>query len=429
MLVVKIKEAEWSKDPLDIDEQQAQALRQVGIRLAGKGKFWGDPVLDENDLPHEASVIELKKHRVSGYQIYVRHAIGSIGIDDLTIHVAPKIDEDHFKFILNESESELRNDHQRVVLPEDSSLAQVVARWFIRASEGLLKRGLLKDYRELSDSLSFARGRIRPLQTARHFYSGRTLLDVDFEEFDQDTPLNRLIKAAALSIARRNMFPKEMRTSARRIILLMADVSSLQISDMDACTDRQTKSYELPIDLAKRVLRSQGIFADHGSSRAWAFLFPTPLLVESGVRNILQRELGSKYKVRKHGLRLHNSDHTLNPDLVFQPGDAGSSIFPALITGDVKYKTGELARSDLYQAVTFATHYEASHAIVISFTDQILESPAPIRVGPKTVHIVHWKCGSDVVPETASKNLVAEIRSILDQLSRNSELELLSTPA
>ena len=91
------------------------------------------------------------------------------------------------------------------------SLWDLVAAWFIDAAERLLRLGLIKDYREVNDVLPIARGRIRPIETARLYNSGRVALHCDFDEFDHDNALNRVVKAAALAVAGSKMLKPDLR--------------------------------------------------------------------------------------------------------------------------------------------------------------------------------------------------------------------------
>ena len=93
---------------------------------------------------------------------------------------------------------------------------------------------------------------------------------------------------------------------------------------------------------------------------------------------------------------------TFNPDLVFDGG---------LATGDVKYKivSKEWRRSDLYQAIAFATIYRTNHAAVIGFAPPDTEPPPPIIVGDMNIRHIDWRTDPDLSPADAADTLAGDI--------------------
>ena len=80
----------------------------------------------------------------------------------------------------------------------------------------------------------------------------------------------------------------------------------------------------------------------------------------------------------------------------------------------------DFARSDLYQAVTFATHYEANHALVISFSNELGNSIKKLEVGPKTINFVCWNYDMSITPDEACADLVKTVREILNEVVESS---------
>jgi hypothetical protein len=96
----------------------------------------------------------------------------------------------------------------------------------------------------------------------------------------------------------------------------------------------------------------------------------------------------------------------LNPDLVF--GNVA--------TGDVKYKllTKEWNRSDLYQAVAFATGYRVGQAAVFTFSSSVPNQTLPcVRVGDVRLRAIAWDCSPETSPAAAAEAMVAEAASWL----------------
>ena len=305
----------------------------------------------------------------------------------------------------------LEFETQQTEIAPAKSLWEVVAHWFIHAAETLLRGELAKGYRETSDELERARGRILALETARLFYQGRPSVACEFEEFSEDIALNRLVRAACDRVAASALLPRELRQRARVGLARMTDVGLLQDADFRARVDRLTHHYADAIAFAKVLLRGGGTRIAYGAAHGWCFLIRTPELVEAGIRAVLQCALDSRYTVEKKGRALAGSRLTLNPDLVFDGG---------LAVGDVKYKDigPEWNWSDLYQVVAFAAGYDCDCAVIVGFSDGNAAKPTAIRFGKIGVAAFAWDVSPLSEPEVSGKVLAAEIEAFVAREAR-----------
>src|SRR4029453_5812315 len=99
------------------------------------------------------------------------------------------------------------------------SLWELVATWFVDAAEQVLRKDLIRDYRPHIATLPLVRGRIQALTTSRALLKGQVAITCEFDEFDEDNPLNRLLLAAALAVGGSQILPADLRGGARRISL------------------------------------------------------------------------------------------------------------------------------------------------------------------------------------------------------------------
>jgi len=386
--------------------EQAQALLALGKKLASKTGWWGDP---EETPP--ASVIDISQGPDGEWSVLVREAVGVVSVDGLELVVSPKIPYNHFLYLAAQSGILPRIETQRTEIAPTESLWEVIAHWFVHAAEMLLRGELAKGYRETSDELEHARGRILPLETARLFYQGRPSVACEFEEFSEDIALNRLVRAACDRVAASALLPRELRQRARAGLARMTDVGLLQDADFRAKVDRLTHRYADTIAFAKVLLRGGGTRIAHGAAHGWCFLIRTPELVEAGIRAVLQRALNSRYTVQKKGRKLAGSTFTLNPDLVFGGG---------LAVGDVKYKNidPEWSRSDLYQVVAFAAGFDCDRAVIVGFSNGSTAGPIAIRFGKIGVEAFAWDVSPSSEPEASGTVLAAQIAAFLARAAR-----------
>ena len=180
------------------------------------------------------------------------------------------------------------------------------------------------------------------MKTTRAFYAGRIGFECEYDEFDTDTALNRVVREGASVVVRNPSLRDEIRKEALRIRNRMDGVSSIQFGDLRAETDRRARHYQPALPLAKQLIRAEARTLRSGVRDTWSFLIRTPDMVEAGIRNILRDGLAPAWRVKRTpGYRSAvGSSVSFNPDLEFNEGVA---------IGDVKYKLqgADWNRSDL----------------------------------------------------------------------------------
>lgn len=396
---------ESSEATLALADREAAALQGFGRRLAGSSRWWGQ---DAEVSTPDRSVIRCVPRDDGRWRVRVSDAVGVLVVGDLEIIVEPKIPKSHLLYLLTIGGYLPRLDSSNTGhLEAQSSLWDLVATWFLGTLESVLRAELIRDYQPVRSSLPMLRGRIDPFTTSRDFYRGRLGLTCEFEDFNADSPLNRLLKAAARYILMAPALHSNLRRRASRALARMDGVGDLRPGDeLSVVIDRRIRHYQPALMLAQHVLRRQGRTLEAGELPVWSFLLRTPEPVEAGLRELLRRHLPGS-NVRKSGLTLTGSSMTLNPDIVL---GAPSAV------GDVKYKWAnrEWDRPDLYQLVAFATGYRVKTAALFSFAPSTVESPVQLMVGETHITAVPWIATKDWDPVRAGEDFVARARNWLE---------------
>lgn len=384
--------------PVDLSDEAAAALAQMGRRLASKKGWWGD---DDEAPPRDRSAISVQRRSDGRWDVRVNNAVGAFSAGGESFVSVPKIPANHLLYLIERSELLPSLDPSRTAMATGESLWMLIAEWFCQAAESLLRHDLIRDYRSSTEELPVPRGRILPLPTSRALLSGRVVALCEFDEFDADNALNRLVLSAAVTVAGNPLLPLECRQRARRITLRLDGIGPLQPADMFAQTDRRTAHYADAVALARSVLSGSDRALDVGDAVAWSFLIRTPSLVETGIREVLKEGLWDQCGVRAGRLAFQGSSKTLNPDLVFGAQKA---------VGDVKYKlTGDdWNRPDLYQAVSFAAGYRTRSGLVIGFSESGRTLPKTVVGDIEITHLV-WDCGDGTEPADAASRLVSQV--------------------
>ena len=385
---------------LDLSLDEAAALLEVGRRLASQDRWLRRREPEESATP--ASVIECIPFGHRRWSVRVPNAVGVIHIEDLHLVVEPKIPLRHLLYLFERSGAFPRIDTSTANLSTAESLWPLVAAWFLVALERLLRGGLSSGYRETRDELKVARGRIAPAPTSRAFMKGRVLLDCEYEDFDVDTPLNRVLKAAGMAVAGSAALDWDLRRRATRAMNHMEGIGRLGPNDLAAARpERHTSRYAAPLQLAKHILLATGRGIEIGEEHGYAFLIRTPDMVEEGLRRVAGEALGGRVAVAKRTWFLRGSHHSLTPDIVF-----GN-----MAVGDVKYKlwAGDWDRSDLYQLVTFATGFGVTEGLRLGFAT-VGSSPQTVHVGPVRLSVCDWLCDGTVGPPDAERRFASAIQ-------------------
>jgi len=368
---------------LALTDRQARALAAVGKQLASKKAWWGDTELPDGDSKSAASAIRVEPYGAGQWSVRVNDAIGVIVLDDLQLVVEPKIPLPHLLYLFAKSGQFPRLDEEgRGAIASSLDLWTLVASWFMTGVERLLRQELMRDYQNLFDELSAVRGRLEPVPTASLYYSGRLAVACEFDEFGFDTPLNRVLKAAAVAVAGSRFLEQELSRRAIRVLARMTEVGPLQAADLAAQVDRRTGHYREPFALARQVVSGSGRDVSEGVESAWTFLIRTPEMVEAGIRAVLAERLPGVL-VTKEARTAIGSKLTFNPDLVFNHG---------AWVGDVKYKLAgaDWSRGDLYQAIAFAEAFRTRRACVVLFGRSDQAELPEVEVGSKRVTSLRW---------------------------------------
>jgi len=391
-----VVESTWTR--IEASPTQQQALRELGVRLARNRTSVSEDGTDERA---KRSVLHVRSSSGAGCEVRVVEAVGVIAVPSLTLDVSPKIVQKHLFYLLERASLLPRLGSAKTTLGSGQTLLELVAHWYVRTLERVLEEGLARDYRSERGEFPGARGRVLAMPTARLYFKGRLGVASEYQEFDFDTPLNRLLLHAARLLVRHPGLPEGLRSRTRRASLRMDGVGPLREDDRQARPDRRTIYYRDAALLAKHLIDGIGRTLTDGDEPAWTFLIRTPEAVELGLRRALSDVLPQELAPSKRALTLDGTDMELKPDL----------LFGRQAVADVKYKLSSprWRRRDLYQLVAFATGFDVRHAAMIDFQADAKPRLKTIRLG--RVHVAHltWPALVESDPAIALRQLGEQV--------------------
>jgi 5-methylcytosine-specific restriction enzyme subunit McrC len=335
-------------------------------------------------------------------------AVGVVSIPGLQLIVRPKIPQEHLLFLLDSGAALPRIGAQSALLQEQDHLMTLLAKWFIEATERLLLQGLSRGYQEEVAEADSTRGRIHLLPTSKLLYRGRLRVVSEFETFDYDTPLNRLLLWAIRILISDRTFSQSLRAEALALEKRLGGIGEPRQEDLLAQCDRATGYYGEALALAKAIVDAAGRSLQIGSDRSRTFLIRTASPVERGIRALLQAALPGSMTVDSRPVRTAASNVTVRPDLVF---DAGGAV------GDVKYKLAHSTwrRPDLYQVVAYATASGTREALLIDFSESQGAMLRQAQLGHVRVTNLHWHADPEISAQVAAEKLVILFQEWLER--------------
>ncbi len=388
-----------------------------------------DDDLPEDNDDYEPSIIDVRKSPNDNFwNVRVKNAVGAIRLGDKQLIVQPKISLSHFSYIasLAITGGNLRMLKNNLVnLSSGTSYFEAMATAYLDLLEDVLKFELVVEYESFEDSLTYARGKIFPVRTAKNFLKGAPRFDCKFEEFSVDNPVNRILKAAATQIARSRLCQnREIQSRSSKMAFRIDGVGQMRPSDLYAKVGRISARHKSALKIAREIIGGNLRILKEGKMQVSSFLQYTPGIIEQGIRQVLSKGLESWASVVKTREYAVEGNLSFNPDLVFvekgialsvdrQEADGGVKI----ATGDIKYRRDRgWSRATLNQAVTFAESMAVNTGIVVSFrgiNDQQLLSQK--LKGGITIHSSTWVDDENTSPIDAAADLC---RSVAYNLGR-----------
>ena len=337
--------------------------------------------------------------------------VGVLAVPGKTLEILPKIDGDdgavrkalvHMLAVahrLRVADGELASlDTQR------RDLLELLIGLFAKRLLGAVRRGLPRRYIGHEDDLKLLRGRLDVTRQVTHLAARPDLLACRFDELSEDTPLNRVLKAAVWRLAR----VARTAVNARRLAELTARFEFVGDTPdphrEPVRLDRTNTAFHDLHRLARLFLTGDWQSTTGGETTGFTLLFPMNELFEQFIGQSLKRALGSgrvRLQDQRYSALIDDADErlfNLKPDAVIEtptsatgpPADLDTrrkrqstadghrgriQPDPPIIL-DTKWKelkpyasgcerTLGVAQSDVYQMLAYARAYGAGRLILL----------------------------------------------------------------
>ncbi len=254
-------------------------------------------------------------------------------------------------------------------------LLEVFISQFLSSVNELIKRGLRNDYVRREDNLAFLKGKLLVGKQIQHNFINKHKFYVEYDEFLQDRPVNRLIHSALKKVstysrsANNQKFVQELLFAFTDIPLsdnINNDFASIKL-------DRGMNYYQTPLAWARLIFEGFSPLTMQGKNNAFSLLFPMEAVFESYVASILAKQLPDHLSLKTQASSEYLVTHKekkrfqLKPDLLLRYSDDANKGNACVL--DTKWKlisdTGEvdekakygLSQADFYQMFAYGHKY------------------------------------------------------------------------
>lgn len=256
-------------------------------------------------------------------------------------------------------------------------LLDIFIRHFLQLLEVQLQQGLLRDYRNVEDTLEQVRGQIDIVRQLRENLLKPQRLACRFNELVADIPVNRLLHTALLCMVNLTNAPG-LRQQIHSIRARFNGIGTIQQGDHLPCTDdlnRMQRRYASVLELARLFIQGQYLDARAGQQQVYSLLFDMNQLFERYVAANLRpaaRPLGLRMLLQ--GPRRYLSQDSAGKNrLLMRPDITLLDAFDhPLFILDAKWKLlssgnplASLSPADLYQLSVYASTYRCKQVMLL----------------------------------------------------------------
>ena len=248
-------------------------------------------------------------------------------------------------------------------------LLDVFIRHFLKLLEAQLQQGLLRDYRDVEDTLDQVRGRIDLIRQQRENLFKPQRLACRFNELVADIPVNRLLHSALICMS--NLASSSMlRQHIQSMRIRFGGIGVIHKGEHLPRADdlnRMQRRYASVVELARLFIDGQYLDARAGQQQVYSLLFDMNQLFERFVAVKLRptaRKMG--LRLMEQGPRKYLGDDDSGKGRLLMRPDISllNALNQPVVILDTKWKLldsgnplASLSSADLYQLSTYASAY------------------------------------------------------------------------
>jgi 5-methylcytosine-specific restriction enzyme subunit McrC len=265
-------------------------------------------------------------------------------------------------------------DTVNVHAEDANELKDLIARVLINGTEHLLKHGLDRGYRTLSERTARPRGRIDFAASIRNGTLARRQLQCEIDELSYDVPHNRILRTTLRQLATAEGLDRELHERLLSLYRNLNTITEILISDRSFTLVQlhsDNRLYGFLLDVCHLVHDSLLVNQESGARKFRDFIRDEEkmrLLFQSFVKNFYRHHVGGQYKVSGRIIDWQDVEGSLE-DLSYLPGlhtdvtmesDSRSIIIDTKYTAnafDFPFGAERIKADHLYQLFAYLQNY------------------------------------------------------------------------
>lgn len=348
----------------------------------------GDDGLTERDADrlHAAAARVARRLKAPRHDVLTRtrdglkagQTVGVLSVSGQTVEILPKIDGENdavrealIRMLAVALDVRIAAGELSKLDTQRRDLLELLARLFADRLLAAVRRGLPRRYIAHEDDLPVLRGRLNVTRQVTHLAVRPDRLACRYDELSEDTPLNRVLKAAVTRLARLVRAPANVRSLAELAARFEAVSDSPHPLREPVRLDRTNTAFHDLHRLARLFLNDEWQSTASGAADGFALLFPMNELFEKFVGRCLKRALARGAVRLQPGGRHALTDADGSPLFAIRP-DAVFDAPDRTIVFDTKWKNLKpdkkdlgVAQGDVYQMLAYARAYDAARVILL----------------------------------------------------------------
>lgn len=367
-------------------------------------------------------------------QLRVQNYVGVIRLSDgEQIEVLPKIskniDRDKardllIKMLVELEDSPFFEGTAADLEAHEMPLFELLLRCYIEQVTTIVRKGIARDYVSTQDNLVYLRGKLKMTEHIRRNSYNASRVYCEFDEYDVDRPINRLIKGA-LEIVNKVAREATNQQRCRELLFWFDNVPGTKDPKQDfrrMRRDRFVQHYAPAMPLCRLILERLNPLTQQGENQVVSMLFPMEKVFEAYVGAKLSHQFrdwrislqaSGKALVDEH---LKKRMFNLKPDFKFSRSNTH-------VIADTKWKLIDqsnrsekygISQADIYQLFGYTKKYlknqqQREVLLVYPASDTFTEPLAPFwyEEGSEVLYVVPY----DIVNET----LILPSESLLNE--------------
>ncbi len=313
-----------------------------------------------------------------------QQVVGVLAIPGRTLEILPKIDGEEYAvrnalvhMLVVANNLRVADSALAGMARQMHSLLELLIRLFAARLLAALRHGLPRRYVAREEELRLLRGRLDVVRQFTRHAVRPDRLACRYDELSEDTPLNRVLKAAVSRLARMTHSAANARLLAELAARFELAGNSSRPLEEPVRLDRTNTAFHDLYRLARLFLEGEWQGTATGQPTGFTLLFPMNDLFEAFVGHSLKRALAPR-QVRlqargRHALKDEQKGKpvfALQPDaVVLRPGAEESK---GCIVIDAKWKTLEpmqydlgVVPDDIYQMLAYGRAYGDARTILL----------------------------------------------------------------